>query len=245
MDVNELTPPDSWSALCHSANADFRGICNAVVDVKMRPVKRRVIERLGRSMEAQAVFRRTWRRATREDTPADRVDEDLFFDLLSRSNTWSILVLEGIDREKRWRDPFSASGFANIVERFRALAEKCFGEHADTGRRVAASAIVGVGSLVVVHSYAPKVLDKVTLPIHVAWAENTAPLAVRFSPEGSMPPIKPTFAGPQGETTIPVRLTSPTDQSPLRIHFEADGSDPRYSINGTQLDCKAVETYQP
>jgi hypothetical protein len=216
----QMRMPGPWTPLCQADELAFRTACNAAVLASARPVKRRVIERLSESSEADRVFSMVWQAATNQSPPPI---EQRFFDELSKSPLWSTLVVEAIAEERKWKDVFSNSEFPSLADRMRAFFEKFFGKDAGTLTKVASTAIAGAGSLVIATQINPEILHKVTLPIEVELKGGNAALPVRFIFNSKADSIPITLRAPNGTTTIPVRFEASADDKPLKLHFESDG----------------------
>lgn len=198
--------PGPWTPLCQAADLAFRTACNAAVLPSARPVKRRVIERLSESGEADRVFNLVWQAASQSPPPF----EQRFFDELGRNPLWSTLVVEAIAEERRWKDTFSNTEFSSFADRVRSFFEKCFGKDAGTLTKIASTAAAGAGTLAIATQINPEILHKVTLPIEVQLKRDNAAIPVQLMLDSKL-------------DSIPITFKASTGDKPIELHFESDG----------------------
>ncbi len=140
-----------------------------------------------------------------------------FFDALIRNRSWSTLVMEAVEEDRRhFRDLFEKD-FGSIVERVHAFFEMLFGREAGVGTRVASATMLGLGSLVLATK-----LHVVEVPVELKWASSES-LPVSFAAD-SKKPLVVAVESPTGEAKIPVRLEGEADKIPIKFQFEAEAS---------------------
>ncbi len=207
--------PHPWLSLCGVSNLSFRAACNAVVDPRARPVKRRVVSRLGTSREARALFKAVWEAALVRAAPLPQA----FFDELISRREWATLVVETEASEQGWINLFGKEGFLGAWDRLSALWEKLFGKDAGVIPRVITIALAGGGSILPA--------QKLLIPIELQVAPGKIPMQVEVTAPPGTTPIPISIKGPNNETEIPVHIKGTTDDVPIKLKFQAEKSGDR------------------
>lgn len=226
----------NWEDICSSDNLAFRAACNAVADPDLRPLKKRVIERLCQDREAKALFRGLW-----QDVGNDQNGQQVeaFFRILANNSAWQTLVNEAVGREKSWLDLLRSKYFitdpAKFLDWFVAFAEKLWDKH-HPAARTATSIALSLSTLFIVHHYERPVYDELTLPIRAIFTGDQPsipvsllpstdgnPVRVVLAPSVGGPPVKVDFVPSNDGKGIPVALHVEPDSKAVKVQFVADG----------------------
>jgi hypothetical protein len=207
----------SWANLCTPNELAFRAACNSVVDHSLRPVKRRVIERLSNSPEAQDLFKKFWSAAV---VPSTSFPAENFFTLLVKDPLWQTIVSEEVDNEHSWKDLFNGNFFkegAKVKDWFRSFLEKLGGKDHPAARALTA-ATLGLSLVVGVKYEKP---DMLTIPVTVAPSYDSKGDRITFKVDTD--PVKVSLTASATSADIPVQLRLLPDEKPVRINFVSDG----------------------
>jgi hypothetical protein len=208
---------------------EFRAAANASVSEDKRPIKTRVMRRVLSSPEfrtasASVIISCAAREFGIPDATASEVIKKLltdpskrgvegdvpfekFFEQLAGDREFSTLIIEAIDREKRWADLLQ-KGFTSLGDRLRALFEKMFSENHPVSRTVSTLVLSGL-SVVLTYRVAllvnPNAANVLSIPVSVDLKATSQSFRVVLDSNGL-------------SHTIPIRFTAPDPVSlDLRI----------------------------
>jgi len=121
----------------------FQAACNVAVESSMRPIKKRVLNRLKRlcvdDMHASKLPCQAWEQAESEvlkqpELPwRERLVQNRFVELLGNDPQWKNLVLSAVIQERRWSDLWT-HGYEMFSDRLLSLLEKLVSPHHPAAR---------------------------------------------------------------------------------------------------------------
>jgi hypothetical protein len=220
MDVSDSDV--SWESFCSADVLQFRASCNLAVESSLRPINRRVIQKIADSPEARELFRNTWKNAS----------PGRFFQVLSADPSWHTVVNEELHSERAWGDLFDLKWFKEqFREWLKSFVRKLVGsEHPvtrmTTSLVVALSALFGINQIPgikgrialpvqpMVSIDAKASTTDFKLPVRVTLEPKSEDLQVKFDLSANVPPTRLQFLNDQ-KTEVPLsfKFVSPAPQS--------------------------------
>jgi hypothetical protein len=212
MSSSSASPDRPWEELCRASILGFRAACNAVAAPADRPVKRDFVDRLGALDEAQPVFEAAWLGA---GAPGGARDREHFFAQLVLNPSWGTLVLETLERQRRWFHRGKGGTLSRFWEWVEAGITKILNKDSHPLTRVLVLSLAStftVGGMVVLGNN----FDVLTIHVRPVVPESgvSIPVSLVSATQGEALPVKL-----QGlPIQIPVSLVT-SDTNPVRIHL--------------------------
>lgn len=195
------------------SNLAFRAACNGAVRPEERPIRKRVIQRIGNAVkESPALLDRVLSKL-----PDGPIDDHLFAVELAKDPSWQTLVSEFLAAEREWNDLLKRSTeskfWKKVLEWIKSFSHKA-GDGERPEVKLASALFVTMSGLWAAHTY---VFSK--------------PVSVDFT---SPKPVHVNLVPGDDKAEFPIGLSFEAPKDPMKVQFVGDlagGQTPTDALN--------------